>query len=450
MAVHDIPGPDRGGAAKDHEVDQRIRSQPVRPVNGSTPRLTHSHQARRHGVGVFLGRVQNFAPVVRGDASHIVVHSRQYGDRLLRDVDAGKHPRAFRNARQALGQRLGRQVVQVQMDMVTLGTHAAALADLHCHAAADHIARGEVLVGGRIAFHEPLAFRVGEVTALATRAFGDQATRTVDPGGMELHKLHVLKRQSLTCHHPATVAGAGMGGGRREKGPTIATRREYDHLGVEGMEGAVVEFPAQHALALAVIRHQQIKREVLDVELGFLLQALAVQRVQDRVARPVGGCTGALNRGAFPKLGGVAAERALVDLALFGARKWHAVVFEFIDCLGRLPGEVFHGIGIAEPIGALHRIVHMPLPMVGSHVGQRRRDAALGRDRMRPRRENLGNAGGAQALFGHAKRRPQPGATGTNHNHIIFMGLVFISSHGKSFRERCGRWRKHRRQRRCS
>ena len=85
------------------------------------------------------------------------------------------------------------------------------------------------------------------------------------------------------------------------------------------MHRAVIELPGQNAAAGAVIVHQQVDGEILDVELGLLLEGLAIERVQDRVAGAVGGGTGALHRRAFAVFGGVAAEGALVDLALFGA-----------------------------------------------------------------------------------------------------------------------------------
>ena len=48
---------------------------------------------------------------------------------------------------------------------------------------------------------------------------------------------------------------------------------------------------------------------------------------------------------------------------------------------------------------------------------------------MRPGRENLGDAGGAQALFGHAQRCAQPGPAGAYDNDVIFMCLIRISGH---------------------
>src|SRR3546814_4020907 len=58
--------------------------------------------------------------------------------------------------------------------------------------------RSEVLGRRRVAFHEPLAFRVGEVAALAARAFGDQHADPVNAGWVELRsEEHTSELQSL-------------------------------------------------------------------------------------------------------------------------------------------------------------------------------------------------------------------------------------------------------------
>ena len=67
------------------------------------------------------------------------------------------------------------------------------------------------LACGRIALHEALAAGVGEVAALAARAFRDQHAGAVDAGGVELHELHVLQRQAGAQHHGVAVARAGVG-----------------------------------------------------------------------------------------------------------------------------------------------------------------------------------------------------------------------------------------------
>ena len=98
-------------------------------------------------------------------------------------------------------------MVEVQVDVVLVLADAAALADLDGHRARDDVARGEVLGGRRVALHEALALGVGQIAALAARAFGDQAAGAVDAGRMELHELHVLQRQAGAQHHAVAVAG---------------------------------------------------------------------------------------------------------------------------------------------------------------------------------------------------------------------------------------------------
>ena len=92
--------------------------------------------------------------------------------------------------------------------MILLRPYAAALADLDGHGAGDHIAAGEVLRVRRVALHEALAFRVGQIAALAARALGDQAARAVDAGRVELDELHVLQRQPGAQHQRIAVPGA--------------------------------------------------------------------------------------------------------------------------------------------------------------------------------------------------------------------------------------------------
>ena len=144
---------------------------------------------------------------------------------------------------------------------------AAAFADLDRHRAADDVARREVLRVRRVALHEALALGVGEVAALAARAFGDQAARAVDAGRMELHELHVLQRQARAQHHAAAVAGAGVRRGAGEIRAAVAAGREDRRVRAEAMQRAVGHVERDHAAARAVL-HDQVEREVLDEELA--------------------------------------------------------------------------------------------------------------------------------------------------------------------------------------
>ena len=146
----------------------------------------------------------------------------------------------------------------------------------------------------------------------------------------------------------------------------------------------------------------------------------------------VGGSAGALHGRAFAEFGCVATEGALVNLAFFGARERHAIVVKLVDRFGRFTGEVFHRVRVAQPVRAFDGVVHVPLPAVGPHVAQASGNAALRGNGVRACREYLGDAGSAQALFGHAERRAQPGTTSADHDAVVVVCFVFVSSHVNS------------------
>jgi hypothetical protein len=184
------------------------------------------------------------------------------------------------------------------------------------------------------------------------------------------------------------------------------------------VDGAVVEVPRHDAGAGAVRLHDQVEREILDEELRVVLQRLAVERVQDGVAGAVGSGAGALHGRTVAIVHHVAAEWPLVDLALFRARERHAVMLELVDGGRRLAHHVFHGVDVAQPVRPLDGVVHVPLPGIRPHIGERGGDAALRCDRVRARREHLGDAGRAKTLLGHAERGAQPGAAGADDHDV--------------------------------
>ena len=313
-------------------------------------------------------------------------------------------------------------MIEVQIDVVFLLADAAAFADLDGHRARNHVAGGEVLGGGSIALHEALAFGIDEIAALAAGALGDEAARPVDAGRMELHELHVLQRQAGTQRHRAAVAGAGVRRGAGSVGAAVAAGRQDRGLGAESVQRAVVEFQRDHAAADTLVVHDQVDGEELDVEFGGVAQRLAVHRVQHGMTGAVGGGAGAL-RLAFAVFQRHAAERALIDLAVLGARERHAPVLELVNGFGRVADHVFDGILVAEPVRPLDGVVHVPAPVVRMHVAERGRDAALGCDRVRAGRKHFCDAGGAQAGLAAADHGAQAGAAGANHHDVI--GVVF-------------------------
>jgi len=126
--------------------------------------------------------------------------------------------------------------------------------------------------------------------------------------------------------------------------------------------------------------------------------------MQHRMSGAVGGSASAL-RDAFTEFCGHAAERTLIDFALGSAAEWYAVMFKLDNGGDRLAAHIFDRILIAEPVGALDRVVHVPAPVVFAHIAERGGDAALRCNGMAARWKYFCNAGRAQSFFGHAERR---------------------------------------------
>ena len=348
---------------------------------------------------------------------------RRNRQRFAGQVDAGEDLAALGNARQALAEHGRINVVEVQVDVVFLGAHAAAFAHLERHRTRNDVAAGEVLRAGRIALHEALALGIGQIAALAACALGDEHARTVDARRVELDEFHVLQRQAGAQHHAAAIAGAGMRAGGGEVAPAIAARRQHHSLGTEAVDRAVVEAHGDHADAfLFAVRpglHDQVEREIFDEEVGVVLEALLVERVQHGVAGTVGGGAGALHRRAFAHVLHVPAEGALVDRAVVIAAEGHAGMFEFVDRLRRLAHEIFDRVLVAQPVGALDGIVHVPRPVVGGVVAEAGGDPALRGDGVRTRREDLGDVGSLETAFGGAHRGAQARTARADDYHVI-------------------------------
>ena len=93
-------------------------------------------------------------------------------------------------------------------------------------------------------------------------------------------------------------------------------------------------------------------------------------------------------------------------------------MFKFDDRRDRLAAHVCDRVLITEPIGAPDRVEHVPAPIVLFHVAERSADPALCRNRVAASGKDLCDAGSVQAGRDHAERRPQPGAAGTEDDHV--------------------------------
>ena len=142
--------------------------------------------------------------------------------------------------------------------------------------------------------------------------------------------------------------------------------------------------------------------------------------MQNGMAGTVGGGAGAL-RNAFTEIGRHAAKRALVNLAFFSARKRHAEMLQLVNRFGRIAAQIFNRILVAQPVRAFDRVIHMPAPIIITHIAERGGNAALRRNRMRARREDFGNTRRLQPAFGAAQSGAQTRTTGPDNDDVKLM-----------------------------
>ena len=125
---------------------------------------------------------------------------------------------------------------EIEEHVITIRTGTATRADLARHGAGDDVARGEILDGRCVAFHEPFAVRVAQDGAFAARRLGQQNAEARESGGMELKELHVFQGQTLAPHNRQSVAGEGVCVRSRLVDLSEATRCENDRLGREDVD----------------------------------------------------------------------------------------------------------------------------------------------------------------------------------------------------------------------
>ena len=417
----DLPGRAQGRGAPEHdEVQQAVRTEAVGAVHRHAGRFADGHEAGHDAVGVAVLQRHHLSVVIGRDAAHVVVHRGQDGNGRPADIHPGEDAGRLGDARQALVNDFRPKVFQVQVQVVPFRAYAAAFPDLYGHGAADHVPGCQVLRIRRVTLHEPLAGGIGQVTALAAHPFGDQHTGAVDAGGVELDELHVLQGQSGAQYHGVAVTGAGMGRGTGEIGAAVTPRRQDYAVGAKTVQVAFLQVPGQHAPAHAFLVHDQVDGEIFDEKLGVVFQGLLVQGVQDGMAGAVRCRAGAL-RGAFAVVGGHAAEGALVDLAVAGARERHPVMLQFNHRGGGFLAHVLDGVLVAQPVRPLDGVVHVPAPVVLAHVAQGRAHAPLRGHGMAAGGEHLGDARGFQPFLRHAEGGAQAGAAGAYDHHVVFM-----------------------------
>ena len=399
------------GLAEHDEVQQGVRAEAVRAMDGHACALADREQAGHGHFRIAVLRHDHLPKVVGRDAAHLVVHRRHHRNGILDRIDVGELDGDFANPREAQVDDVRPEVVQLEQQVIGVLAAPAPLLDLGGHRARHDVAAGEVLGVGRVALHETLAVLVQQVSAFTAHAFGDQHACTSDTRGVELPELHVLHRDARAGGHADPVAGVDEGVGAGRINAPASAGGEDRRLALQDHDLAGFHLHGDHAAHRALGIPHEVQRHPLDEELRVDLDVVLVEGVQHCMPRTVRGCAGAHRHLRAAVVLGVAAERALVDLAVLKAVEGHAHVLEFDHDLHGPPAHVFDRVLVAEVVGALDRVVHVPVPVVLGRVRQRCGNAALRSDRMGPGREYLREHRDLHSCTGELQRSAHAGTT---------------------------------------
>mmetsp|Transcript_47907 Transcript_47907/g.94514 ORF Transcript_47907/g.94514 Transcript_47907/m.94514 type:complete len:475 (-) Transcript_47907:84-1508(-) len=386
-------------------------------MNGGTCRLS-SCQKSRNDLVLSVLVVQHLRLPVRGDPSHVVVDSGKHGDGLFGDIDACEDLCSLRDAGQTLVQSLGRQMREVQVAMILLGSAPSPLSDLDSHRTGHNVTRRKVLRCGGVPRHEGFSLCVLQNSSLPSAALCHQTTGREDPCGVELNELQILKRQARPCDHCTTVPCASVSGGAGLVRTPIAASCEDRSIGSEPVDGPVLHTHRDHPCARPVAVHDQIQSEVLNKEEAVMLQRSTVQSVEHRVPCSVCSSSASVSLTSLAKLQRLSSERPLVNLSILRSRKWQTVGLQLQHSSRGFSAHVLDRILITKPVRTLHGIIRVPGPVILSHIRKCSVDSSLCCHCMGSGGEQLTDTRGLQSLLDATHSSPEP-CTPCPDNHGI-------------------------------
>src|SRR5690554_4991548 len=407
-----------------NQVKQGVTTQTVSAVYRHTSCFTAGKQARDWLVDAVFVLGQGLATHVGRNTAHHVVTGRNHRNRLFNRVNVSKGTGQLTDTRQTQVQGFFTQVIQLQKNVILVGTTAATFKNLQNHGTGHNVTAGQVFGVRSITLHEALAFGVDQVTTLTPATFSYQNTGTVDTGRVELPHFHVLNRVAGTQRHADTVTGVdqGVGGGRVNTSGTAGSQDRSLGLDVRHFTRLDVDGHNTNHFIFAVL--DQIYRVPLVQEGSTTLQVGLVQSVQQSVTGTVSSGTGTGCLGGVVRTLGLTTERTLVNTALLstGERKTHVLQLEY--GLGAYGTHVFDGVLVTDIVGALDGVVHVPAPVVvGISTCDRTGDTALGRYGVRTGRKYFGDTRSLDTGLCQLQGGTHTGSAATDNNRVVRHGF---------------------------
>ena len=371
-------------------------------MNGSASGFTTGEETLDFQVITLSILGENLRSPVSGDAAHVVMDGWSDRDWLLGGINTSEDVSGFEDAWESLVDLFGRQVVQVEVDVIGLRANTTTLEDFQGHGAGDNITRGEILSVRSISLHEPLTLRVSEDTAFTTASLSHEATSTIDTSRVELNKFRVLDWEASSGDHTTTVTSASVSTRARLVGATITTSSHDGVGGLHSVNGSVSHIVGHDTTALAIF-HDEVHREVLNEEDAIITEGTSKECVQHGVSSTVSDSTASVSLSTLAKICGLTTEGSLVDLTVTGSAEGHTIGLELADSDRGLPSHILDGILISKPIGTLDCVIEVISPVILVHVAESGVDSTLSGDSVRSGGEQLGNTSSLESSLGETE-----------------------------------------------
>lgn len=301
----------RDSAAKDDKIEKRVGTKTVGTMDRDRGGFTAGEKTRNDLIIAVLVDGDDLTGIASGDTTHVVVDGGKNGNGLLADINTSKDASSLRDTGQTLGKNLGRQMAELEVDVVLVGADTTAVTNFHGHGTRNDVARGKILGGRGVALHETLTLGVEKVTTLTTSTLGDQAAGTIDTSRVELNEFQILVGETGTSSHGHTITSAGVGRGAAEVGTSVSTGGKNSVVGKESVESSVLLVVGENATAFTIL-HNQVESKVFDEVVGVVGEGLAVEGVEKSVAGTISSSAAAVGLTTLAELLRLTTESTLV------------------------------------------------------------------------------------------------------------------------------------------
>ena len=266
---------------------------------------------------------------IGGNAAHHVMAGGNNRNGLLDRIDVGKGSTQLTNAGQPRFKHLLTQMIELELDMITLLPASPALEDLQHHGSSHHIAPRKVFGIWRITLHKALAILINQIAPFATAPLGNECSCSVDACGMKLPHLHILYRDPRSQPHTDSVARIDMCVGGRSINAPRTTGGEYRGLGLHKNRLTGLNADRYDTRDSPILILDEVHSEPLIEKDCFVLDVVLVQGVQQGMPCSIRRRAGSGRLATFPIIFRLPAKGALVYASLFRPGKWQSHVFQF-------------------------------------------------------------------------------------------------------------------------